>query len=271
MSPSGRTETRKAWLLGLGFQDPEASAADLVRIGNPARPLVKMIAKSADPDHSLCTLADLADRIGERHGTDERAAFLTEIADDEGTAMRLVMVLGASVALGEHLMRHPEHWRELTDPHLGSTRPAAYWIRAGLLRAVGADPDDARPVASLPDATAVDALRVEYRRVLLRLAARDLAHDVAVDDIAAELSDLAAGTLDAALAVARSRVGAPALTCRLAVVAMGKCGGHELELRQRRGRDLRGRGRRGRGRAAGPPGGHPARLPPDAGLLRPHR
>ncbi len=80
----------------------------------------------------------------------------------------------------------------------------------------------------MPDRQALDALRVEYRRVLLRLAARDLAHHQGVDDVAAELSDLAAGTLEAALAVARARVGDAASTARLAVIAMGKCGGHEL-------------------------------------------
>ena len=64
--------------------------------------------------------------------------------------------------------------------------------------------------------------------MLLRLASRDLAHDLAVDDAAAELSDLAAGTLDAALAIARKRVGEAAASTRLAVIAMGKCGGHEL-------------------------------------------
>ena len=69
---------------------------------------------------------------------------------------------------------------------------------------------------------------MEYRRLLLRLAARDLSHGVGVDDIAAELSDLAAGTLEAALAIARTRVGEQAAAARIAVVAMGKCGGHEL-------------------------------------------
>ena len=64
--------------------------------------------------------------------------------------------------------------------------------------------------------------------MLLRLAARDLSHDVGVDDVAAELSDLAAGALDAALAIARARVGESAGGARLAVIAMGKCGGHEL-------------------------------------------
>ena len=69
---------------------------------------------------------------------------------------------------------------------------------------------------------------MEYRRLLLRLASRDLTHHLGVDDVAAELADLAAGTLDAALAVARAKVGEAAHSCRLAVIAMGKCGGHEL-------------------------------------------
>ncbi len=69
---------------------------------------------------------------------------------------------------------------------------------------------------------------MEYRRILLRLASRDLAHHVGLDDAAAEISDLAAATLEAALAVARARVGETAASARLAVIAMGKCGGHEL-------------------------------------------
>ncbi len=84
------------------------------------------------------------------------------------------------------------------------------------------------PTATLPFLEAQDALRVEYRRLLLRLASRDLTHHLGVDDAAAELADLAAGTLDAALAVARAKVGESAASCRLAVIAMGKCGGHEL-------------------------------------------
>ena len=82
-----------------------------------------------------------------------------------------------------------------------------------MLTAVGADPHADEPVAGLPDKEAVDALRVEYRRHLLRLASRDLAHHVGLDDAAAEISDLAAATLDGALAVARARVGDAAAGC----------------------------------------------------------
>ncbi|RLV49090.1 bifunctional [glutamine synthetase] adenylyltransferase/[glutamine synthetase]-adenylyl-L-tyrosine phosphorylase [Nocardioides mangrovicus] len=201
-------------LVRAGFQDGDRAAAQLDRLGEcapgVAEPLGPLLARTADPDQALDQLVGLGDALGE-----ECAAMLRAVADDEGTAMRLLSVLGLSQALGAHLRRHPEHWHELTDPTLGTTRPAAYAVRAGLLAAV----------AERPYAEAVDALRVEYNRVLLRLAARDLAHDVGVDDVAAELSDLAAGTLEAALAVARTETGAEA---RLAVVAMGKCGAHEL-------------------------------------------
>jgi glutamate-ammonia-ligase adenylyltransferase len=225
-----RISTSKGHLLRLGFQDSERALFHLTQLEDAAEPLVALLARTADPDEALACLvrvAEAAEALPD-DGPDERAALMRAVADDEGTAMRLLCVLGASEALAHHLSRHPRHWRELTDPTLGSTRPAAYAVRAGLLEAVGADPSADVPVAAVPDAAAVDALRVEYRRVLLRLAARDLAHDLGVDDTAAELSDLAAATLEAALAIARQRVGEEADGTRLAVIAMGKCGGHEL-------------------------------------------
>ncbi len=207
----------------LGFLDPDRAHSLLQGLGEVAAPIVPLIGRSADPDQALAALIALADAV------DDRERLLQEVADDEGTSMRLLSVLGASQALADHLRRHPDHWHELCDPTLGSTRPPAFALRASLIRSVGADPDDAHPVATLSQREAADALRVEYRRLLLRLAARDLTHHLGVDDAAAELADLAAGTLDAALAVARAKVGLEeASSCRLAVIAMGKCGGHEL-------------------------------------------
>jgi [glutamine synthetase] adenylyltransferase / [glutamine synthetase]-adenylyl-L-tyrosine phosphorylase len=209
-------------LVRAGFQDSDRSGEQLRVLGDAAGPLVALLARTADPDLALDSLIRL------HESATDGEALLTALVEDEGTAMRLLSVLGMSAALGDHLVRHPEHWHELTDPTLGSTRPPAYAVRASLVAAVGADPHADEPVASLSHDAAVDALRVEYRRVLLRLTSRDLAHHIAVDDVAAELADLAAGTLDAALAVARAKVGPEASRCRLAVVAMGKCGGHEL-------------------------------------------
>ena len=82
-----------------------------------------------------------------RDAAEDGEALVEALVDDEGTAMRLLCVLGASQSLSDHLVRHPEQWRELTDPLLGSTRPAAFAVRAGLLRSVGADPDADRPTA----------------------------------------------------------------------------------------------------------------------------
>ncbi|WP_243060691.1 bifunctional [glutamine synthetase] adenylyltransferase/[glutamine synthetase]-adenylyl-L-tyrosine phosphorylase [Nocardioides sp. SR21] len=217
-----RPVTSAGSLSRLGFLDPDAAVAALTRLGDAAEPLAPLIARTADPDEALDGLIRLVDVL------QDPADLLDVLVNDEGTAMRLLSVLGASEGLTDHLVRHPEQWSQLTDPALGSTRPAAWAVRASLLRAVGADPTSPAPTATLPDAEAVDVLRVEYRRWLVRLAARDLAHHLAVDDTAAELSDLAAGTLDAALAIARQRVGADADLARLAVIAMGKCGGHEL-------------------------------------------
>jgi glutamate-ammonia-ligase adenylyltransferase len=217
-----RPVTTKGNLLRLGFQDAEAALDSLRRLGGGTEPLVAILSRTADPDAAITALVRLVDAASDPDD------LLAAVCDDEGTSMRLLSVLGASTALADHLVRHPEHWRELRDPTLGSTRPAAYALREGLLEAVGADPKAAVPVATMADGEAVDALRVEYRRVLVRLAARDLAHDLALDDAAAELSDLAAGTLEAGLAIARQRVGEPAALARLSVIAMGKCGGHEL-------------------------------------------
>ncbi|HEX3780201.1 MAG TPA: bifunctional [glutamine synthetase] adenylyltransferase/[glutamine synthetase]-adenylyl-L-tyrosine phosphorylase [Pseudonocardiaceae bacterium] len=108
-----------------------------------------------------------------------------------------------------------------------------------LLAAVGADRLDGSPQAraSLRGNDAVRALRLAYRGLLLQVAATDLGHLVepelaepGYERIAAELTTLAEAALRAALAVAVAETcpeGEP-LPCRLAVIAMGKCGGREL-------------------------------------------
>ncbi|HEX4688149.1 MAG TPA: bifunctional [glutamine synthetase] adenylyltransferase/[glutamine synthetase]-adenylyl-L-tyrosine phosphorylase [Nocardioides sp.] len=216
---TSRGDSVRTRLLRVGFEDSAQAADDLARLGDHAEPLVPLLAGTADPDQALSGLVRLAERAG--------PGLVEALVDDEDTAMRLLSVLGASQALTDHLCRHPDQWHELADPFLGSTRPAAYAVRDALLRAVGADPSTEIPTATTAHGAAVDALRVEYRRLLTRLAARDLAHRVGLDDASGELSDLATGTLDAALAIARADV-PDAAGARLAVIALGKCGGHEL-------------------------------------------
>ncbi len=182
--------------------------------------LLAALAAAADPDLALITLTRMP-----------RDAELAEaMRADAGLRNRLTAVLGASAALGDYLVRHPADWRVLTGPDAlrGGTAAEA---RADLLAAVGARPDDPEPVAdpaAAPGGSPATALPAAYRRRLLQLAARDLTGAVTVDETAAELADLAAAALEAALALARSELPAGSAPARLAVIAMGKCGGREL-------------------------------------------
>ncbi|MDC7122365.1 bifunctional [glutamine synthetase] adenylyltransferase/[glutamine synthetase]-adenylyl-L-tyrosine phosphorylase [Cellulomonas fimi] len=180
----------------------------------------------ADPDQALLTLAKLAGAV---RGDAELGGLLRDVVLDDGPARdRLLGVAGASVALGDTLVAHPENLRVLVDeePALGVPVGA---VRAELLRAVGADPDAAVPVARVPGGT--DALRRAYRTRLLRIAAADV---TATDPlsrlpgVAAALADLAAAALEGALAVARAELDDHGAGVRLAVIGMGKTGGREL-------------------------------------------
>jgi glutamate-ammonia-ligase adenylyltransferase len=60
------------------------------------------------------------------------------------------------------------------------------------------------------------------------VAVRDLAGQVLVDEVAAELADLADACLEAALVVATGESGYDPPPMRMAVLGMGKLGGSEL-------------------------------------------
>src|SRR5690348_1009353 len=218
-----RQTTLSARLARMGFADP--AQAERLAGGDLALDtdsgdggLLTALAAAADPDLALAALARMP----------RDTELLTALHQDADLARRLALVLGASAALGDHLARHPEGWRLLRGPE-PLTCPPAGELRSVLLTAVGADPGAPEPVAAAgPDGGPAAVLRVAYRERLLHLAARDLTGQMAIDDVAAELADLAAAALEAALAISRSQLPAGAAPGRLAVIAMGKCGGREL-------------------------------------------
>ncbi len=220
-----RGTTLAGRLASLGFAD--ASRAERLITGELAldvrgadAELVEALAAAADPDAALAGLARLAPDAG----------LLAALRAEPCLRGRLTAVLGASAALADHLARHPADWRELGGPAAASG-PEPGELRAVMLASTGADPADPEPSARpdrVPGRDAAGGLRAAYRRALLRLAARDLTGAVSLDQAAAELADLAAAALEAALAIARSQLPPGAAPCRLAVIAMGKCGGREL-------------------------------------------
>ncbi len=233
-----RRTTQSAQLARMGFADPAqaeglASGDLALDMEGDDAGLLAALAAAADPDLALAALARMP-RDPELFGA---------LREDAGLARRLALVLGASAALGDHLARHPDGWQLLRGPGPLAC-PSAGELRSALLTAAGADPSAPEPVAGTApptgpagasgagqaghDAGPAAALRVAYRQRLLHLAARDLTGQMILDDVAAELADLAAAVLEAALAIARSQLPAAAAPCRLAVIAMGKCGGREL-------------------------------------------
>ena len=233
-----------------------------------ATALLRTLATVADPDLALLQLVRLAaaapDRLRPVLAVPDGGAPGTRDADTRGDAdgkapdedepprptarERLLRVLGASSALGDELVRHPALLDLISDSTPGTGVPAAQ-VRAELLRAVDADPDAADPVAgtlassgSGPGSGTVpsggdrspsytDRLRRAYRARLLRIAATDVTAPeptAVLPAVAAALADLAAAALEAALAVARSEEEDHGAGVRLAVLGMGKTGGHEL-------------------------------------------
>lgn len=235
-------ERTRTSLARLGLTEPwaERTLADLGwwagdRPVEGAEPIMWALARSPDPDLALRQVERFAKAAGDWQTVD------AELRADLGLRGRMLALLGASTALGDHLVTHPDRWRLLADgPDRGNPPPDLARRAANLLRAVGADPDEpasggpggAR--AQITGAAAITALRTAYRDELLGLAGADLAAVgetslpvMEVDEVAAQLADLAAAALRAALAVALEEVNPPD-DVRLAVIGMGKCGGHEL-------------------------------------------
>jgi glutamate-ammonia-ligase adenylyltransferase len=186
-----------------GFRDGEGALTLLTSLGEVPGELVDQIASVASPDTALSSLVGIAERMG-------AADLFALLESDAELRQRLLVVLGTSEALGDFLVRHPEHVRDLAADEL-SPVPITLEQRR----------------RQMEEATTADELRIGYYRKLLHIAARDLTALTTFEQSSAELSDLAISTLGAALAIARAdEPGAD--QCRLTIMAMGKTGGHEL-------------------------------------------
>jgi glutamate-ammonia-ligase adenylyltransferase len=225
-------ETRSlTYLARLGFADLEWADEQLHVVSSLAGlevdELVSAIPSAADPDQALGLLAHLLRRAPDQ---------VIPILSDERYRVRLIRVLGASKGLGDFFARHPSELSVLADARL--QLPTADDARASLLESVNAHDGFAAGAGE----AAWTALRVRYRSLLARVAAFDLeqADPIAgLDRIAAVLADLAAGALEASLAVARTTLSTKGSglwffdrgdvsETRFAVIGMGKAGAREL-------------------------------------------
>ncbi|MFE3635423.1 bifunctional [glutamine synthetase] adenylyltransferase/[glutamine synthetase]-adenylyl-L-tyrosine phosphorylase [Streptomyces sp. NPDC059168] len=211
MTPGRRSSTFTR-LLRHGFTDPSDAerlldGAELAAVRDDPV-LLEALGATADPDLALHGLVRLLEA---QPAPTARRELLDTLTAAKPLRDRLLGVLGASAALADHLARHAGDWQALVTYEPRDLHPGVEEFERGLAEATD-------PVS----------LRVAYRRCLLSIAARDVCGTIDVADTAAELADLATATLRAALSQARQAAPEDAAACRLAVIAMGKCGGHEL-------------------------------------------
>lgn len=197
------TPTPDLALARRGFRHGEAAVANLERLPGIDDALIEQITSVASPDTALSSLVSIGESLGVER-------LLRTMRDDDELRSRLLIVLGTSDALGGFLARHPERVDDLATGTL-SHRP----LELAVLR------------QQMEAATTADELRVAYQRKLLHVAARDLTARTTFEESSGELADLAVATLGAALRIARAE-DPEADRCRLAIIAMGKTGGREL-------------------------------------------
>lgn len=207
----------------LGLVDPQA-AERMAQLGwyehddQAHVDLLWSLSRAADPDAALLALVRLSENPDA--GWDELNAALLAERPLRG---RLFGVLGASLALGDHLIAQPQSWKLLRGNVKVPTRDELRAVFTGCVDEALAAPG-----------SAMVRLRTRYRDQLLVLAALDLAATVEDEPVvpftvvAAHLSDLADAALAAALRVAENSVCGDRTPPRLAVIAMGKCGAREL-------------------------------------------
>jgi glutamate-ammonia-ligase adenylyltransferase len=236
--------TRPSRLARYGFADNGTRAADLLGpgglrlwdaeaqgpVGTDAGELIHALSLAADPNLALRQLHRMIDAVaraarradggpvtgpGEEIGESPAAdAVLHALYGDPGLRRRLIAVLGASSALGDHLVANCDEWRVLATGKTGLPPNAEGHLE------FGESMDSGPPTVS--------ALRTAYRISLLRIVAADLTGGRGLEPTMAALSRLADETLAAAYAIAVAGLPSGTPEPRLAVVAMGKCGGYEL-------------------------------------------
>jgi len=201
--------------------DPDLALRQLHRLveaerrsGRPTRPSAARRGADAGPDVAdggpdvdVDTGPDVAD-------TGPDMDVLAVMCHDAGLRRRLVAVLGASSSLGDHLVANPDQWVALRTGADGVAPTADGSLGAGAATRVGPP--------------AIAALRQAYRIALLRIAAADLTGGRGLEQTMAALSALADATLGAAYDIAVDELPTGTPVPRLAIVAMGKCGGGEL-------------------------------------------
>ncbi|HLC17949.1 MAG TPA: bifunctional [glutamate--ammonia ligase]-adenylyl-L-tyrosine phosphorylase/[glutamate--ammonia-ligase] adenylyltransferase [Thermodesulfobacteriota bacterium] len=161
---------------------------------------------------------------------EQTGGSLARFLEDEKNLPRLVTISGSSPFLSNILSRNPSYFQWLFTGGMEETKG---------VEAFGRELAEETSATEEFDSMA-RALRLYKQREFLRLGARDLLSLAAMEEVTAELSDLAGACLEAAFAFAlrtlKRAFGAPCHAeeegekkeAQFAVIGLGKLGGREL-------------------------------------------
>lgn len=215
-------------LARFGFVDLSGTIGkldELVKlVGDSGRSALAALGSAADPDQALVALLNLATA---------QSSKVKSLLKKDDSARRLCLLLGASTALTDFLMRQPEQ--------LAAFEKAPALSRLEDLKTEIVNSVQPLLVAGFDSPSVWSALRIAYRKELLKIAIFDLSQtDVQAGQpaVAAALADIAAAAIEAGLLIARAELKlsnehgvfnqAEVDSTQLSVIAMGKCGAREL-------------------------------------------
>ena len=175
--------------------------------------LLEALARVASPDRVLVNLERLARAAGDTE------AMLASLAGQPRAVEILATLFSSSQFLTEILLRQPSNLRQLMDHHQWVHQKGAELLaREAAEAAAGAEDVEGQ----------LGALRRLQRRELLRIGVCDLLGLLDLPAVTWQLSNLADALVEAALTGAARQAGIAAPPPGLAVIAMGKLGGQEL-------------------------------------------
>jgi glutamate-ammonia-ligase adenylyltransferase len=217
-------QAARARLAALGYADPagalrhlEALTAGLSRRAAIQRTLLPAMlgwfADAPNPDAGLLAFRQVSDTLG------GKPWYLRLLRDEGTTAERMAHVLATSRLATELLLGAPEAVAMLADD--ADLKPRQIEVLHTEVAAAVSRAETGQAAAL--------AVRGVRRRELFRVAAADAIGRLDVSAVGAALSDIAAVTLTGALTAAQNALfGSAGPPTRIAIIAVGRLGGHEL-------------------------------------------
>jgi len=213
-----------------GFRDTEKADANLQAIADdPAerellaeilQELLKCLSQSADPDQAMTFLERFT------HAAIHRLRLFSHLKDSPRAMEILAKTLGGSPYMAEILIRDPQHFYWLTDPHILYSVRSKREVKYELLRTLRRVEDEEKQR---------DYLRFFKRREMLHIGVRDLLRLCSVEQTLAALSVLAEILIVgahwvSASAMRREHAIPKNVFTSFTILAMGKLGGGELNF-----------------------------------------